>query len=104
MSADLLGGSQHAGKAVSVIALIASILLFIAVILCLAGRERSRLVIGFTGSAFQEVTSTDIKAAVSVLIQKAAFKHFDQGEALYSRHPKHKHRTSAAQIATRIRP
>jgi phosphonate transport system substrate-binding protein len=46
-------------------------------------REPSRLIIGFTGSAFQEVTNTDIKAAVSVLMQKAAFKHFDRGEARF---------------------
>jgi phosphonate transport system substrate-binding protein len=40
-------------------------------------------VIGFTGSAFQDVTNTDIKAAVSVLMQKIAFRHFDRGEAKF---------------------
>ena len=43
--------------------------------------DNSRLRIGFTGSAFQDVTNTDIKAAVSVLIQKVAWKHFGKAES-----------------------
>ena len=62
-------------------------LLFCALLLvyipCAKAREGSRLVIAFTGSAFQDVTNTDIRAAVSMLIQKAAFKHFDRGEAKF---------------------
>jgi ABC-type phosphate/phosphonate transport system substrate-binding protein len=45
--------------------------------------DGSRLRIGFTGSAFQDVTNTDIKAAVSVLIQKVAWKHFGKGESRF---------------------
>ncbi len=60
-------------------------LLFCALLLisipCANAREVSRLTIGFTGSAFQDVSNTDIKAGVSVLIQKAAFKYFDRGES-----------------------
>jgi len=44
-------------------------------------KESSRLIIGFTGSAFQDVTNTDIRAAVSMLIQKTAFKYFDKAES-----------------------
>jgi len=43
----------------------------------------SHLTIGFTGSAFQDVSNTDIKAAVSMLIQKVAFKYFDKAESHY---------------------
>ncbi len=53
----------------------------IASVPCLAAKEGSRLVIGFTGSAFQDVSNTDIRAGVSVLIEKAAFKYFDKGES-----------------------
>jgi ABC-type phosphate/phosphonate transport system substrate-binding protein len=45
------------------------------------GKEPSRLTIGFTGSVYQDVTNTDIKAAVSMLIQKVAFKYFDRAES-----------------------
>jgi phosphonate transport system substrate-binding protein len=45
--------------------------------------ESSSLRIGFTGSAFQDVTNTDIKAAVSVLIQKVAWKHFGKAESRF---------------------
>jgi ABC-type phosphate/phosphonate transport system substrate-binding protein len=43
--------------------------------------DNSRLRIGFTGSVFQDVSNTDIKAAVSVLIQKVAWQHFGRGES-----------------------
>jgi ABC-type phosphate/phosphonate transport system substrate-binding protein len=45
--------------------------------------DTSRLRIGFTGSAFQDVSNTDIKAAVSVLIQKVAWQHFGKGESRF---------------------
>jgi phosphonate transport system substrate-binding protein len=45
--------------------------------------DNSRLRIGFTGSAFQDVSNTDIKAAVSVLIQKVAWKQFGKGESRF---------------------
>jgi phosphonate transport system substrate-binding protein len=67
----------------STIALISSIIVTMAVIPCSAAKEGSRLVIGFTGSAFQDVTNTDIKASVSVLMQKIAFKQFDRGDARF---------------------
>lgn len=50
---------------------------------CAHAEENSRLRIGFTGSAFQDITNTDIRAAVSVLIQKVAWKHFGKGEARF---------------------
>jgi len=46
-----------------------------------AAEDNSRLRIGFTGSVFQDVSNSDIKAAVSVLIQKVAWKHFGKGES-----------------------
>jgi phosphonate transport system substrate-binding protein len=55
--------------------------MLITTIPCIAAKESSRLVIGFTGSAFQDVTNTDIRAAVSILIQKVAVKHFDKAES-----------------------
>jgi ABC-type phosphate/phosphonate transport system substrate-binding protein len=48
---------------------------------CADAEDNSRLRIGFTGSAFQDVSNTDIKAAVSVLIQKVVWKHFGKGES-----------------------
>ncbi|MGD0844632.1 MAG: PhnD/SsuA/transferrin family substrate-binding protein [Geobacteraceae bacterium] len=48
-----------------------------------AAEDNSRLRIGFTGSAFQDVTNTDMRAAVSVLIQKVAWKHFGKGETRF---------------------
>jgi len=52
-------------------------------ITCVKAEDNSRLRIGFTGSAFQDVTNTDIKAAVSVLIQKVVWKHFGKGESRF---------------------
>jgi ABC-type phosphate/phosphonate transport system substrate-binding protein len=52
----------------------------------LNAKESSSLTIGFTGSAFQDVTNIDIKAAVSVLIQKVAFKYFDKAESHFYEH------------------
>lgn len=46
-----------------------------------AAEDNSRLRIGFTGSVFQDVSNSDIKAAVSVLIQKVAWQHFGKGES-----------------------
>jgi len=46
-----------------------------------AAEDSTRLRIGFTGSVFQDVTNTDIRAAVSVLIQKVAWKHFGKAES-----------------------
>jgi ABC-type phosphate/phosphonate transport system substrate-binding protein len=45
--------------------------------------EAFHLSMGYTGSAYQETTSNDIKAAVSVLIRKIAWKHFGKSEARY---------------------
>lgn len=45
--------------------------------------EESRLRLGYTGSAFQDSKSNDIKAAVSVLIRKIAWKYFGKSEAKY---------------------
>jgi ABC-type phosphate/phosphonate transport system substrate-binding protein len=39
--------------------------------------------LGYTGSAYLETTNKDIKAAVSVLIQKITWKSFDKSEAQY---------------------
>ena len=39
--------------------------------------------LGYTGSAYLETTNKDIKAAVSVLIQKIAWKSFGKSEAQY---------------------
>ena len=50
---------------------------------CADAEDNSRLRIGFTGSAFQDVTNTDIKAAVSVLIRKVAWKHFGKAESRF---------------------
>jgi ABC-type phosphate/phosphonate transport system substrate-binding protein len=50
---------------------------------CGYAEDNSRLRIGFTGSAFQDVTNTDMRAAVSVLIQKVAWKHFRKGETRF---------------------
>ena len=52
-------------------------------VLCVGEEDIPKLRIGFTGSAFQDVTNTDIKAAVSVLIQKVAWKHFGKGESSF---------------------
>ncbi len=61
--------------------------LIIACIISPVGRadaeDNSRLRIGFTGSAFQDVTNTDMRAAVSVLIQKVAWQHFGKGETRF---------------------
>ncbi len=46
-------------------------------------KEDSHLVIGYTGSVYQDVVSTDIRAAVSVLIQKVVWRHFVKGETRY---------------------
>lgn len=48
---------------------------------CANAEDNSKLRIGFTGSAFQDVTNTDIKAAVSVLIQKVAWQQFGKAES-----------------------
>jgi len=48
-----------------------------------AAGEKIHLSLGYTGSAYQETTSNDIKAAVSVLIQRIAWKHFGKSEARY---------------------
>ena len=45
--------------------------------------NESRLSIGFTGSVYQDVTNTDIRAAVSVLIRKVAWQHFDKAESRF---------------------
>ena len=50
---------------------------------CAGAEDSSRLRIGFTGSAFQDVSNTDIRAAVSVLIQKVAWQHFGKGESRF---------------------
>jgi phosphonate transport system substrate-binding protein len=50
---------------------------------CADAEDNSRLRIGFTGSAFQDVTNTDIKAAVSVLIRKVAWQHFGKAESRF---------------------
>jgi phosphonate transport system substrate-binding protein len=52
-------------------------------ITCAKAEDNSRLRIGFTGSAFQDVSNTDIKAAVSVLIQKVAWQHFGKAESRF---------------------
>lgn len=76
-----LGNPRKIDKNFAAVALIACIIVTLAVIPCSAAREGSRLAIGFTGSAFQEVTNTDIRVGVSVLIQKVAFRHFDRAES-----------------------
>ncbi|HEX9023796.1 MAG TPA: PhnD/SsuA/transferrin family substrate-binding protein [Geobacteraceae bacterium] len=48
-----------------------------------AEKEPSHLAIGYTGSAFQEATNTDIRAAVGVLVQKVAWKYFSRGETRF---------------------
>jgi len=45
--------------------------------------EETHLRLGYTGSAFQDSKSNDIKAAVSVLIRKIAWKYFGKSEAQY---------------------
>jgi ABC-type phosphate/phosphonate transport system substrate-binding protein len=61
--------------------------LIIACIISPVGRadaeDNSMLRIGYTGSAFQDVTNTDMRAAVSVLIQKVAWQHFGKGETRF---------------------
>lgn len=48
-----------------------------------AAGEETRLSLGYTGSAFQDSNSNDVKAAVSVLIRKIAWKYFGKSEANY---------------------
>ena len=66
-----------------IIAAIISLLVACAIfpVLCAGAEDGSKLRIGFTGSVFQDVSNSDIKAAVSVLIQKVAWKHFGKGES-----------------------
>jgi len=68
---------------------ITAMLLFLGLCECvvprsgLSAEDASSLRIGFTGSVYQDVTNTDIKAAVGVLIQKVAWKQFGKGESHY---------------------
>jgi ABC-type phosphate/phosphonate transport system substrate-binding protein len=48
-----------------------------------AADERFQLRMGYMGSVYQEMTNSDIKAAVSVLIKKIAWKNFGKSEARY---------------------
>ena len=72
-------------KYLGIIAAIIFLLLASAIspVMCAGAEDGSKLRIGFTGSAFQDVTNTDIKAAVSVLIQKVAWQHFGKGESRF---------------------
>ncbi|RQW87379.1 MAG: hypothetical protein EHM79_07920 [Geobacter sp.] len=45
--------------------------------------EDFHLSLGYTGNAYQDTTNQDIKAAVSILIQKVAWKYFGKSEAKY---------------------
>jgi len=45
--------------------------------------DNSSLKIGFTASVYQDVSNTDIKAAVSVLIKKVVWKHFEKAESRF---------------------
>lgn len=77
--------SSHRPKYQGIIAAFISLLLASAIspVMCACADAGSKLRIGFTGSAFQDVTNTDIKAAVSVLIQKVAWQHFGKGESSF---------------------
>jgi ABC-type phosphate/phosphonate transport system substrate-binding protein len=48
-----------------------------------AAGEESRLSLGYTGNAYQETTNQDVKAAVSVLIQKVAWKYFGKSDVKF---------------------
>jgi ABC-type phosphate/phosphonate transport system substrate-binding protein len=48
-----------------------------------AAGEEFHLSLGYTGNAYQETTNSDIKAAVSILIQKVAWKNFGKSEAKF---------------------
>lgn len=65
-----------------------ALLLMVAVscLCCCAGKSAGsefRLSMGYTASSYQNVTNKDINAAVSVLLQKIAWKHFGKGESRY---------------------
>lgn len=45
--------------------------------------ENNHLSIGYTGAAYQDVSNTDIKASVNVLINKVALKHFGRGDTRF---------------------
>lgn len=62
---------------------------FLALIICLvcrtpvAANDNFRLNMGYMGSVYQEMTNSEIKAAVSLLANKITWKNFDQGKAFY---------------------
>jgi ABC-type phosphate/phosphonate transport system substrate-binding protein len=76
-------GFSHYHKYKGIMAVIISLLMVCAIfpVMSAGAEDGSRLRIGFTGSAFQDVSNTDIRAAVSVLIQKVAWKHFGKAES-----------------------
>ncbi len=45
--------------------------------------DPENLLIGYTESAFNGVSSADVKASVNFLLQKTALKHFNKGEVLF---------------------
>lgn len=61
----------------------------LAILICLAYRtpvaasDNFRLSVGYMGSVYQEMTNNEIKAAVSVLLNKIAWKNFGKSEAFY---------------------
>jgi len=73
--------NQRHGSAQAILLVLAIIWLFRAV--PLSADETFHLSLGYTGNAYQETTNQDIKAAVSILIQKVAWKHFGKSEAKY---------------------
>jgi ABC-type phosphate/phosphonate transport system substrate-binding protein len=78
-------GFIHRVKYQGIIVTIISLLMACAIfpVMCAGAEDGSKLRIGFTGSVFQDVSNTDIKAAVSVLIQKVAWQHFGKGESRF---------------------
>jgi ABC-type phosphate/phosphonate transport system substrate-binding protein len=45
--------------------------------------ENFHLSIGYTGAAYQDISNTDMKASVNVLMNKVAWKHFGRGDTRF---------------------
>ncbi len=65
-----------------VIAALIAVLCFFPSVQKAAGEE-FHLSLGYTGNTYQETTNKDIKAAVSMLLQKVAWKHFGRSKAQF---------------------